>query len=213
VLAVENETNKAPENSPASSTQSLTNADIIKLVQAKLPDSVVLAKIKSSSCDFDTSPDALIKLKRAGVSDSVLQAMVEVPPPSAPPEDAAPDPKFRAAGEEAVAPAAPGMLSFSVRHRHSLWETSDSLIHYCAGTLSVSPDGKVAYDCAQTDDPSGRCEHVSLPAGSLREVKIRSAGNLRLATNTHLNYDFNGNPDEIKQAEAAISRLIQAGQK
>jgi hypothetical protein len=71
------------------SSSSLTNDDIIKLVQAKLSDSVIIAKIKSSSTDFDTSPDALIKLKRAGVSDAVLQAIVEVPPPPAPTEDAA----------------------------------------------------------------------------------------------------------------------------
>jgi tetratricopeptide (TPR) repeat protein len=85
VLAIESETNKASENPQTASTQSLTNEDIIKLVQAKLPDSVILAKIKSSNFDFDTNPDALIKLKRAGVSDPVLQAIVDTsaqPPPS-----------------------------------------------------------------------------------------------------------------------------------
>src|SRR5260370_29965968 len=60
----------------------LPNDEIIKLVLAKMPDSVVLAKIKSSTCEFDTSSDALIKLKQAGVSDAVLQAMVEAPPPN-----------------------------------------------------------------------------------------------------------------------------------
>jgi tetratricopeptide (TPR) repeat protein len=56
---------------------SLTNNDIIKLVQARIADSIIIAKIKSSSCDFDTSTDALIKLKQTGVSDAVQQAMVE----------------------------------------------------------------------------------------------------------------------------------------
>src|ERR1700722_10525042 len=69
-----------------SSPAGLTNDDIIKLVQAKLPDSVVIAKIKSSNCDFDTSTDALIKLKQAGVSDSVLQAIIDAPPPPPPPD-------------------------------------------------------------------------------------------------------------------------------
>jgi len=63
-----------------SSSTNLTNEDIIKLVQAKLPDSIVIAKIKSSSCNFDTTADGLIKLKQAGISDSVVQAMVEAPP-------------------------------------------------------------------------------------------------------------------------------------
>ncbi len=62
--------------------QGFSNDDVIKMVQAKLPDSILIAKIKSSTCDFDTSPDALIKLKRAGVSDIVLNAIVEAPPPS-----------------------------------------------------------------------------------------------------------------------------------
>jgi hypothetical protein len=92
VLAVDNPITEAPENPQTSAGQGLTNDDIVKLVQAKLPDSVVLAKIKSSNCDFDTSPDALIKLKRAGVSDSVLQAIVEAPPPSNQPDAAGPGP-------------------------------------------------------------------------------------------------------------------------
>jgi tetratricopeptide (TPR) repeat protein len=59
------------------SAAGLPNEEIIKLVQAKLPDSVVIAKIKSSSSEFDTSTDALIKLKKAGASDLVLQAIVD----------------------------------------------------------------------------------------------------------------------------------------
>jgi len=88
VLKVDNGTNDAQRqvHGGQSSSAVLTNDDIIKLVQAKLPDSVVLAKIKSSSCDFHTSSDALIKLQHAGVSNSVLQAMVEAPPPPTPPD-------------------------------------------------------------------------------------------------------------------------------
>jgi tetratricopeptide (TPR) repeat protein len=81
-----NGTNERQRQVPGgqSSSTGLTNDDIIKLVQAKLPDSIVIAKIKSSTCDFDTTADGLIKLKQAGISDSVLQAMVEAPPPSEP---------------------------------------------------------------------------------------------------------------------------------
>lgn len=62
--------------------QALTNDDVIKMVQAKLGDAVIVAKIKSSPCKFDTSTDALIKLKQAGVSDAVLQAMTEAVGPA-----------------------------------------------------------------------------------------------------------------------------------
>ena len=56
---------------------SFTNTDILKLVEAKLPDTVILSKIKSSSCNFDVSTDGLVKLKQANVSDSVVQAMMD----------------------------------------------------------------------------------------------------------------------------------------
>jgi hypothetical protein len=56
---------------------SFTNADIIKLVEAKLPDSAIISKIKFSACNFDVSTDGLIKLKQANVSDAVVQAVVD----------------------------------------------------------------------------------------------------------------------------------------
>ena len=62
-------------------TANLTNDDVIKMVQAKLPEGVIVAKIKSSPCRFDTSTDALIKLKQAGISDAVMQAMTEAGAP------------------------------------------------------------------------------------------------------------------------------------
>ncbi len=86
VLTIDNGTNEVqqPAHGGQSSSTVLTNDDIIKLVQAKLPDSVVIAKIKSSSCDFVTSTEALIKFKQAGASESVLQAILDAPPPSTP---------------------------------------------------------------------------------------------------------------------------------
>jgi hypothetical protein len=62
---------------PRASAQTLTNADVIKMVQAKLGDAVIISEIKNSTCRFNTSPNALITLKQAGVSDKVLEAMTE----------------------------------------------------------------------------------------------------------------------------------------
>jgi hypothetical protein len=71
----------------------LTNDDVVKMVQAKLPDAVIVAKIKSSSCKFDTSADALIKLQQTGVSGGVLSAMAECgAPPATPAAAPPPDP-------------------------------------------------------------------------------------------------------------------------
>jgi hypothetical protein len=66
-----------PDQESTEAGGSFTNADVIKLVQAKLPDSIILAKIKSSACNFDLSTEELIKLKRAGTSEAVLLAMTD----------------------------------------------------------------------------------------------------------------------------------------
>lgn len=58
--------------------KALTNDDIIKLVKAELGDQVVINKIKSSPGDkLDTSTDALIRLKKAGVSKAIIDAMIK----------------------------------------------------------------------------------------------------------------------------------------
>jgi hypothetical protein len=57
--------------------QALRNDDIVKMNTAGLGDAVIIAKIHSSHCEFDTSTDALIKLKASGVSSAVLTAMAE----------------------------------------------------------------------------------------------------------------------------------------
>jgi len=54
----------------------LQNEDVIKMAKAGLDDAIIIAKISSSKCQFDTSTDALIKLKQNGVSAAVLKAMV-----------------------------------------------------------------------------------------------------------------------------------------
>jgi|GEM_PF-2520247 len=55
----------------------LTIDQIIQMVAAKLPDDVIITTIRKSGSKFDLTPDALVKLKTAGVSDSVLRAMVQ----------------------------------------------------------------------------------------------------------------------------------------
>lgn len=57
----------------------LTNADIVTMVRAKLPPALIIEKINTSSCTFDTFPSVLAELKYKGVSDEVLMAMVKAP--------------------------------------------------------------------------------------------------------------------------------------
>ncbi|MGA9055020.1 MAG: hypothetical protein WB763_00760 [Terriglobia bacterium] len=55
----------------------LQNEDVIKMAKAGFDDAIIIAKITSSKCQFDTSTDALIRLKQSGVTAAVLKAMVE----------------------------------------------------------------------------------------------------------------------------------------
>ena|SRR5215468_3391402 len=55
----------------------LTNAKIIEMTEVGLAPEIITLKIRSSAVDFDISTDALIALKKAGVKDDVISAMVE----------------------------------------------------------------------------------------------------------------------------------------
>jgi hypothetical protein len=58
---------------------SLTNSDVVGMVKAGIGVDIIVAKIKTATCSFETSPAALKELKDAGVPDSVILAMVQAP--------------------------------------------------------------------------------------------------------------------------------------
>jgi len=57
----------------------LKNADIMTMVRAKLPTALIIEKINTSSCSFDTFPSVLAEMKYKGVPDEILMAMVQAP--------------------------------------------------------------------------------------------------------------------------------------
>lgn len=59
-----------------SQDQPLSNKDIIAMSAAGLDKTLIISKIKASKTDFDISPQALIELKKAGVSDEVIAFMI-----------------------------------------------------------------------------------------------------------------------------------------
>lgn len=76
----------------------LTNETIVKMVKAGLGEDIVISTITSQPAKFATSPDDLIALKGAGVTDRVIGVMVErmvalnnaAPSPAATPATPAP---------------------------------------------------------------------------------------------------------------------------
>jgi hypothetical protein len=64
----------------ASKAQAPTpNADIVKMVQAGLPESTIINKIREGAGHWDTSVDGLIALKQAGATAAELDALTAAP--------------------------------------------------------------------------------------------------------------------------------------
>ena len=57
----------------------LSNKDVLVMVQNHQSEEAIINTIKSSPCTFDTFPPVLKDMKRRGVSDAVLQAMIDAP--------------------------------------------------------------------------------------------------------------------------------------
>jgi hypothetical protein len=60
----------------------ITNADIVAMVKAGLPENTIVVAIQQSPTNFDTSPQALIELKNQGVSPKIIEAMLRAGAPA-----------------------------------------------------------------------------------------------------------------------------------
>ena len=101
----------AAPNGRAAQNRPLTNADVVKMVQSGLGDELVLTSIKQSpGTKFDTSPDALIKLKTAKVSDAIIAAMLSRVADSPPPVSAKPATSATTPSGAIAPPAAVGQV-------------------------------------------------------------------------------------------------------
>jgi hypothetical protein len=57
----------------------LSNKDVLVMVQQNVSEEAIIKAINSSPCTFDTFPPVLRDMKRRGVPDAVLQAMIQAP--------------------------------------------------------------------------------------------------------------------------------------
>ncbi|HKR10740.1 MAG TPA: hypothetical protein VJT15_01690 [Pyrinomonadaceae bacterium] len=64
---------------PVMDVTSLSNKDVVTMVEHKLDAETIVKAIKASPCTFDTFPPVMKELKRRGVPDEVLQAMIDAP--------------------------------------------------------------------------------------------------------------------------------------
>jgi|GEM_PF-4105397 len=54
----------------------MTNSDVVSMVKAELPESVVVLAIQKSAAGFDITPQALIALKNDGVGAKIIEAII-----------------------------------------------------------------------------------------------------------------------------------------
>ena len=54
----------------------VNNQDIVKLVRSRLSESLVIHVIQVYESDFDTSSDGLLNLRKSGIGDAVIAAML-----------------------------------------------------------------------------------------------------------------------------------------
>jgi hypothetical protein len=78
-LPASQDVTNTPAATTATTTSALTNADVLQMLKAGLAPEIIKAKIKASVTRFDTSPDTLQELKKAGVPDAIILAMVQAP--------------------------------------------------------------------------------------------------------------------------------------
>lgn len=93
----------APMPCRGEAAKALTNQDVVQMVKAGLPESTILLSIKNSPTEFTTAPTDLIALKKAGVGQAVLDAMLTKGITTAATGAAAADPGAAAAPNGVVA--------------------------------------------------------------------------------------------------------------
>ncbi len=90
----------------ASSQKPMTVDDVIALVQAGLPDDLIIAQLKQKNQSFTLSTDDLIRLRKANVSNAVIKVMLDPKAATASPEAPSPQPATQTV---VIAPTVPGL--------------------------------------------------------------------------------------------------------
>ena len=169
----------------AASTDALTNTDIISMTKAGLPADVLVAKIKSSKSQFDTSPASLSQLKTSGVADGVILVMVQAPaggttnPPVV--KAAAIVPTEPSPAPPVVVPAfttsMPVVQSFSASGPYKVTYDGGSL-----GKVKPGQGLKMYVEQGQVRLMDGKSEMAIIPASSITEISYGQDVHRRVGT-------------------------------
>jgi hypothetical protein len=76
----------------ASNAVPLSLEQVLKLSQAGVSENLIITEIKKNGKPFDLSPDEILLLKKSGLSDTVIEYLVDPSRPYTPPAPKAPEP-------------------------------------------------------------------------------------------------------------------------
>jgi len=111
----------------------LNNDGVLAMVREKFDDATIVRMIQTHSTNFDLSVDAMIQLKQAGVSQTVLQAMIAaVPDPAAGPP--ATQPAVAKSTPTPIVPlVVPDEIGVYVRQKNKLVEIEPEIVNWQTG--------------------------------------------------------------------------------
>jgi len=104
-------------------------AQVLQLEQAKVSDSTILSFIQNSTASYPMAASQIIYLKQQGVSDTVLNAMINAHPSMAASSAPAPAPDTSSAAQTATA-TAPAVTTYQTVPSSSVYVIPDSQTYY-----------------------------------------------------------------------------------
>jgi len=110
----------------------LTNTDIINIAKSGVGEQTIVLMIQKASTKFDTSAEAVIELKKAGVSDAVLNAMLTSSPAAVVP-GSGPQQECAQALDRVLASFGNSEQIMAV---HSIRESGNEVVHGASGDSS-----------------------------------------------------------------------------
>jgi hypothetical protein len=191
----------------------LTNQSVMKMVSAKLPEEVIITKIRTSQTNFDVTTTGLVQLNNQNVSAPILRAMMTGPASAAidtqAPIAEEPVQEQTAGSTDSGAPADAsqenaGAMAFSVFHDHGNLDPDQP--RYCQGVLYIFGD-RVKYQTSGSVD--GRRDDFEVSYDGVSEVKKnfwpimrQEAFHVKLKGSLSLNFVPEGN--NVAQVLAAF---------
>lgn len=176
--------------------ETLTTGDVIRMAKAGLSAETIELKIRYSEAAFDTSTDALIALKEAGVSEATIRIMIEKQKSAAPspasPSATQPPPDAPAPQTRQVVPAAPaaartappppnpatfpGRTVFEVTTRNRLTGATCS-----SGFLKIEKAGIAVTGCLGSNFTVTwlQIESVCAPSGDPTQLRLTTTAGTR----------------------------------